>query len=79
MAPTTPEPPRALPTIARRSFLDRSILYVLFAIWLASIGRIVVEASAHRPFGVEATLAVAMAFVVPFVLRSGVRSHRRGR
>ena len=72
MTPSSPSPP----SITRRSFVDQSIVFVLFGIWLASVGRIVLEATQHRPFGVEATLAVAMAFVLPFVLRNAVRSHR---
>ncbi len=65
--------PRPIP---QRRFADRSLLFVLSFVWLASIGRVVLEALHHQPFGVEATLAVAMALLVPFALWSAARSHR---
>lgn len=66
--------PRLIP---RRRFADRSLLFVLSFVWLASIGRVVLEALRHRSFGGEATMAVAMTLVVPFALWSASRSHRR--
>ncbi|MEO8799717.1 MAG: hypothetical protein ABI551_17620 [Polyangiaceae bacterium] len=65
--------------ISQRRFADRSLLFVLSFVWLASLGRVLLEALRHRPFGVEATLAVAMALLVPFALWGATRSYRRDR
>lgn len=70
---------QSTPTISRSRQGDRDLLPMWVLLWVAAALRVAVAMLHHETFRAEATLALIVAALVPWLVLSSAKAHRASR